>query len=907
MSTQEPQPRPDQPTIPPADGTVVTKLKVPGTDQPTVVADLSTSAGDPAATVVTDLGGGARPPSGSGITRIPTSADQPTLATAPPNRRTDIGTQVTDLNVNNPGAAKADSGVGTHGNQVWGDFAIGGLLGKGGMGSVYKGRQVSLDRPVAIKVLPPHLSENDNFRARFGLEAKAVALINSPHVIQVYGAGQHAGHHYFAMEYVEGTDLAVKLKGGWRPTYREALDLVAQACRGLAAAGELGIIHRDIKPANMMMTKKGVLKLMDFGLAKLAASGDTGLTMAGTIMGTVNYFSPEQGRGEVCDQRTDIYALGVVFYEMLTGRLPFTGQDATSIIYQHIHQAPRAPKEIDPQIPEDYQAVVLKCMQKRADDRYQTAGDLLRDLEALAQGQAPQSAYLDPSAIRSGGTVVKSGQFAREKTGGGTGGSKAPLLIAGAALLVAAVIGAAVMMTRGPAPDAKPVERIVQPLPTRFDPLSLRTGPDPAETAAVMAEVRDLLAKGSFEAAQRQAEAQARTYSDSEEWKRVLGEIHRAHGENLLKQAETAFAAGDAERAGRAAAEAQGLISDSLPLKSLVTRITSREGVAKQRQRVLDEARSAIGEGKPAKAEETLAVLAASLPDDEEVAKELRLARTQREQTDARAQAVREQLANGERALERKDWDGAQLSFTAALQHDPGSTRASSGLAAVNKVKETIAALRDRFSAALRARDLVAAEATLADLRATAPGSAAVVLAEAEMTNSKLVEDEQKKRQAELETRMSAQARGVLTIIEDPKSEVPAMEHALTQFLASAGVNRPEKPELERRIEDRRQLKRIETNLGTLDKAVTAGDAVALATVVVDQPFAAALAALHRYDGLVFSTRVDDFARDGKQGTLKVSIRHALAVYPERVLHYVLSLREESAGWVIAGAQLQQP
>ena len=320
---------------------------------------------------------------------------------------------------------------------------------------------------------------------------------------------------------------------------------------------------------------------------------------------------------------------------------------------------------------------------------------------------------------------------------------------------------------------------------------------------------------------------------------------------------------------------------------------------------MLDEARSAINEGKPGKAEEALTVLAASLPDDEEVAKELRLARKQREEINARTQAVREQLANGERALERKDWDGAQLSFTAALQHDPGSTRASAGLATVNQVKETIAGLRDRFSAALRARDLVAAEKTLGELRTTAPGSAAVVLAEAELTNSKLVEDEQKKRQAELETRMSAQARGVLTVIEDPKSEIPAMEQALTQFLASAGADRPEKSELERRIEDRRQLKRVEANLGVLDQAVAAGDAAALAKVVVDKPFAEALAALHRYDGLVFSTRVDDFAREGKQGTLKVSIRHALAVFPERVLHYVFSLREESAGWVVAGAQLQ--
>ena len=897
MSSQEPTPRPAQPTTPPADGTVVTKLKIPGSDQPTVLADLSQPLANTDATVVADLSAGARPPGVSGVTRV---ASQPARAsTGESARRTDIGSQVTDLNIGAPPAAKTDAGVGTHGNQVWGDFAIGALLGKGGMGSVYKGRQVSLDRPVAIKVLPPHLSENDNFRARFGLEAKAVAQINSPHVIQVYGAGQQGGHHYFAMEYVEGTDLSLKLKGGWRPTYREALDLVVQACRGLAAAGELGIIHRDIKPANMMLTRKGVLKLMDFGLAKLAASGETGLTMAGTIMGTVNYFSPEQGRGDICDQRTDIYALGVVFYELLTGRLPFTGQDATSIIYQHIHQAPRAPKEIDPRIPEDYQAVVLKCMQKQADDRYQTAADLLNDLEAMAHGQSPQTAYLDPSALRSGGTVVKSGPFARERAR-----SKAPLLIAAAVVLVAGGVGAAVFAGRGAAPGAGlvagPADR-----PSRPDAAPTPGEPDAAATAAVLAEVRDLLAKGSFDAAQRQAESQARAGSDNVDWKGVLGEIHGAQGEHLLKQAEAAFATGEVARAGDMAAAAQGLIPESEALKALVERITSREGVAKQRQRVLDEARSALTEGRPAKAEEALAVLAVSLPDDQEVAKELRLARKQREEMEARAQAVREQLANGERALERKDWDGAQLSFTAALQHDPGSTRASAGLAQVNKVKETMAGLRDRFSAALRARDLAAAESSLGELRTTAPGSAAVVLAEAEMTNSMLLEDEQKRRLDDLETRMSAQARGVLAVIEDPKSEVPAMEQALAQFLTSAGADRPEKAELERRIEDRRQLQRVEANLAALDRAVASGDAAALAAVVVDKPFAQALAALHRYDGLVFSTRVDHFARTGKEGTLKVSIHHALAVFPERVLNYVFSLREEPTGWVVAGAQLQ--
>jgi serine/threonine-protein kinase len=217
-------------------------------------------------------------------------------------------TRATDLHVPGSGKPKDKSSSGTHHNQVWGDFELGALLGRGGMGAVYRGRQISLDRPVAIKVLPSHLSENENFRQRFQLEAKAVAQISSPHVVGVYFAGQHDGHHYFAMEFVEGKDLGVRLRDGYKPTHREALDLVTQAARGLAAAGELGIVHRDIKPGNMMVTNKGLVKLMDFGLVRMARSEDTGLTMAGTVMGTVSYFSPEQGRGERCDCRTDIYA-----------------------------------------------------------------------------------------------------------------------------------------------------------------------------------------------------------------------------------------------------------------------------------------------------------------------------------------------------------------------------------------------------------------------------------------------------------------------------------------------------------------------------------------------------------------------------------------------------------------------
>lgn len=866
----------------------------------------ATVAGPPAAaqTVVSDLSGGSVEPTrvtgpGPGVTAVtglPTRppAQAPTAVTraAGPQQ-----TQVTSLNVD-AGRPRAGDAAGTHHGQVWGDFALGELLGKGGMGAVYKGRQLSLDRPVAIKVLPPHLSANENFLARFSIEAKAVAQISSPHVVQVYAAGQHEGHHFFAMEFVEGEDLSRRLRDGWKPPHAEALDCVTQAARGLAAAGEHGIIHRDIKPANMMMTKRGVLKLMDFGLAKLAAAGgDTGLTMAGTIMGTVNYFSPEQGRGEVCDQRTDIYALGVVFYELLTGRLPFVGQDATSIIYQHIHQAPRAPKEIDPSIPEDFQAVVLKCLQKKADDRYPDAGALLRDLEALARGLAPGGALADPHGTRTGGTVVRSGPFGRERRG------PSALAIGGALVAVAAGVTAVVLLRRPAPPAAVPVAPVASVPATGSAPAAAATAVDTQEKLLV--EVRDLLKAGAFEAARRQAEDQARQHGDDARWTALLADVERAHGEALIREAQAALEAGDTERAGRAAATAQGLLPDDAALRAVLGRIAEREGGAKQRARVLDEARAALREGRPEKAEEMLGALARELPADEEVAKELRLASRARAERDDRQKALRDQLEAGDKALERKDLDAAQLAFTAALQHDPSSQRATAGLTSVNRLKDEVAKVRERFSGALRGRDLATATTALDELRALVPNSATVVLAEAELANSKLAEEEQKRRLAETEARMSAQARTVLQVIEDPKADIPAMERALAGFLANAGADRPERADLERRIEDKRQLARVGAALEGLDRAVLAGDAAAVRAVVQDTGFADALLALSRYEGLVFASHATGFERDGAQAVLQVSIRHALKVYPERTLRYVWRLRQEAGGWVIVAAELQ--
>lgn len=301
--------------------------------------------------------------------------------------------------------------------QTWGDFEVQQILGKGAMGTVYKGRQMSLDRTVALKVLPASLASDENFLRRFELEAKAVAKISSPHVVQVYAAGSHEGQEYFAMEYVEGMDLAVKLETGYKPSFKDSLDIVQQVARGLAAAAELDIIHRDIKPSNIMITEKGLAKIMDFGLVKLTGSQTASLTMAGTLLGTVNYLSPEQGRGEDCDKRSDIYSLGVLLYELLTGKLPFAGDNPGSVIYQHNFVEPVLPREINPEIPKYHQALVLKCLQKKADDRYQDPRELIADIDLINKWKAPKTAktFVNPAVLLADESLTKSSDFQSDK------------------------------------------------------------------------------------------------------------------------------------------------------------------------------------------------------------------------------------------------------------------------------------------------------------------------------------------------------------------------------------------------------------------------------------------------------------------------------------------------------------
>jgi serine/threonine protein kinase/formylglycine-generating enzyme required for sulfatase activity len=272
--------------------------------------------------------------------------------------------------------------------KTWGDFEINfeRLLGRGGMGAVYIGRQISLDRPAAIKILKQDLTSNPEFVKRFNREAALLARLVDNHVVQIFGAGEAEGHHYYAMEYVQGDDYASMIRKGRKFTMEEVLKVGESVGLALQAAWRHRIIHRDIKPSNILLTKDNETKVMDFGLAK---NPESDLTASEVIMGTAKYMSPEQATGGACDIRSDLYALGVVLYELAAGQPPFSGEGATAIMYQHVHKQPAPPRKINPAIPEPIEKLILRLLQKDPDARYGTPEALVSAIRAIQEGVSP--------------------------------------------------------------------------------------------------------------------------------------------------------------------------------------------------------------------------------------------------------------------------------------------------------------------------------------------------------------------------------------------------------------------------------------------------------------------------------------------------------------------------------------
>ncbi|MFA5794467.1 MAG: bifunctional serine/threonine-protein kinase/formylglycine-generating enzyme family protein [Candidatus Brocadiia bacterium] len=312
------------------------------------------------------------------------------------------------------------------------------FLGKGAWGDVYLGKQVSLNRPVAIKILKKELTADSDFVKRFRREAECLAKLANEHIIQVYSAGEHQGSYFFIMEFVQGMPLSKFVEQKHKFTHDELAYVGLSVAQALKAAwnSPAKIVHRDIKPANIIVSlssaiispkgepsgivenmptsginiKEGIVKVMDFGLAKVSQEGDNDATLAGTVIGTPKYISPEQGMGNPADVRSDIYSLGIVMYEMATGQIPFQGDSAVSMIRHHIYDSALPPSQLNNEIPPNLDAIIMKCIHKDPNKRYSNPSQLIEDLTAFQQGAALKFAESSVSTLDAtmlGPSVVK--------------------------------------------------------------------------------------------------------------------------------------------------------------------------------------------------------------------------------------------------------------------------------------------------------------------------------------------------------------------------------------------------------------------------------------------------------------------------------------------------------------------
>ncbi|MFC9506447.1 Stk1 family PASTA domain-containing Ser/Thr kinase [Streptomyces sp. NPDC057002] len=290
--------------------------------------------------------------------------------------------------------------------RLGGRYELGQVLGRGGMAEVYLAHDTRLGRTVAVKTLRADLARDPSFQARFRREAQSAASLNHPAIVAVYDTGEdyidNVSIPYIVMEYVDGSTLRELLHSGRKLLPERTLEMTIGILQALEYSHRAGIVHRDIKPANVMLTRNGQVKVMDFGIAR--AMGDSGMTMTQTsaVIGTAQYLSPEQAKGEQVDARSDLYSTGCLLYELLTVRPPFVGDSPVAVAYQHVREEPQAPSVFDPEITPEMDAIVLKALVKDPDYRYQSADEMRADIEACLDGQ-PVAATAAMGSVGYGG------------------------------------------------------------------------------------------------------------------------------------------------------------------------------------------------------------------------------------------------------------------------------------------------------------------------------------------------------------------------------------------------------------------------------------------------------------------------------------------------------------------------
>ncbi len=322
------------------------------------------------------------------------------------------------------------------GQTIDGRYLVEKVLGEGGMGLVYKAKHVVLNKPLALKVLRPDVSRDEEIITRFRQEAQSASAIGNQHIIDISDFGVLPnGATYFVMEFLDGTDLTGVIEGS-RPGVDAArtVHVAKQLCNALGAAHDVGIVHRDLKPDNIYLIRRGndsnFVKVLDFGIAKVGGNSSK-LTRAGQVFGTPHYMSPEQCAGSGVDHRTDVYAVGIILYEMVTGQTPFDADNLMGILTKHLYEPPVPPRQHNPAIPEELELVILKAIAKDRAQRYQNMYELLEDLQRLEQGvstvalETARNVLVDPTGERSvpnkGRGALVAGLVVLLLGGGGTG------------------------------------------------------------------------------------------------------------------------------------------------------------------------------------------------------------------------------------------------------------------------------------------------------------------------------------------------------------------------------------------------------------------------------------------------------------------------------------------------------
>jgi eukaryotic-like serine/threonine-protein kinase len=290
------------------------------------------------------------------------------------------------------------------------------LVGTGGMSSVFRAHDRLLDRKVALKVLHPQYSEDEEYVERFRREARAVAALSHPNIVTVIDRGEHEGRQFIVFEYIDGENLKGLIQRRGPAPVTTALELAMQIARGLSFAHQQGLVHRDVKPQNVLLNGDGQAKVTDFGIAR-SLDVQHGMTQTGTVLGTSDYIAPEQAQGQRVDEHTDVYSLGVVLYEMLTTEVPFPGENFVAVAMRHINEEPPSIRDKRPDVSPRFEAAVQRAMAKRPEDRFQTMADFCRELEAnLAEAQ--------------GATVVAPAQPRRARAPRRQGANPWPIVLA---------------------------------------------------------------------------------------------------------------------------------------------------------------------------------------------------------------------------------------------------------------------------------------------------------------------------------------------------------------------------------------------------------------------------------------------------------------------------------------------